>query len=92
MAHGSISVTSPSSSTVWYKSQSQTISWTATDVGVDWNYFSIYLYDSTGLQATIATNIAGSIRSYSYTPPTSLDSATDYYIVISGNYDHSGGI
>ena len=90
MSHGSISVTSPNSSTVWFKDQSQTITWTATSVATTWNYFNIYLYDNTGLQATIATNLAGSIRSYSYTPPTSLDSAINYYILISGNYEDTG--
>ena len=90
MAHGSITVTAPATGATWYKDVANTISWTATSGTPSWTEFSIYLYDGTGLQATVAIGLSGGTRSYSYTPANSLDTASDYYITVIGNYTEGG--
>lgn len=93
MAHGTISVTVPASGATWYKGTSQTITWSVAGSQITWNYFNLYLYtDSGGIEDTIASNLSGLYRSYTYTPATELDTASDYYVLITGNYDHSGGV
>lgn len=93
MAHGTISVNVPASGAIWYKGSSNSITWTVAGSQIAWNYFSLYLYtDSGGIEDTIASNIDGTYRSYTYTPDIELDTASDYYILITGNYDHSGGV
>ncbi len=94
MSHGTITITSPTTGTTWYKGNSQTITWTKLLTGVTWNYFNIYLYSSSGLEATITTNLShnnSASQTYTYTPPTSLDTGTDYFVKITGDYDDSGG-
>lgn len=86
MAHGSVTVTAPATGATWYKDSSNTITWTVGGSSASWTVFSIYLYDGTGLQDTISTSVSGGSRSYSYTPASSLDTASDYYIVIIGSY------
>ena len=90
MAHGTISVSAPASGATWDKGTSYSIQWSVAGNQLTWNYFNLYLYsDTDGLVDTITTSLAGAYRSYSYTPDTSLDTASDYYILITGNYDHS---
>jgi len=94
MSHGTITITSPTTGTTWYKGNSQTITFSKSLIGVTWNYFNIYLYSSSGLEDTIVTSLAhnnSSNQTYTYTPPTSLDTGTDYFVTITGNYDDSGG-
>ena len=86
MAHGSVTVTAPATGATWYKDTSNTISWTVGGSTATWSVFAIYLYDGTGIQETISTTVAGGLRSYSYTPPSYLDTASDYYILIIGTY------
>tara|TARA_R100001463_G_scaffold43544_3_gene90818 strand:- start:12123 stop:12401 length:279 start_codon:yes stop_codon:yes gene_type:complete len=88
----SLNVTSPTSSSVWHKGVSQTITWSASSVGVTWeNAWAVYLMDGGGTVATIATNLHNSIRSRTYTPPVNIESDNDYYILVSGQYTETGG-
>ena len=86
MAHGSITVSAPATGATWYKDASNTISWSTGGASASWTGFSIYLYDGSGLVETVSTSVAGGSRSYSYTPPNYLDTASDYHISITGTY------
>jgi len=86
MAHGSITVSAPATGATWYKGTAYSIVWSATGAPASWTGFSIYLYDGTGLQDTVSTSVSGGSRSYLYTPATSLDTASDYHISITGTY------
>ena len=87
MSHGALTVTAPSTGATWYKDQSQTISWSTSGSLITWNNFGIYLLLDSGVVATVATGIAGAVRSYSYTPSSSLESDNGYQIQVVGNYD-----
>ena len=47
--------------------------------------------DGGGTVATIATNLASSIRSRTYTPPVNMESDNDFYILVSGTYTENEG-
>ena len=85
MAHGSITVSAPATGATWYKGTAYSIVWSAT-LTASWTGFSIYLYDGSGFVETVSTSVSGGSRSYLYTPATSLDTASDYYISITGTY------
>ena len=88
----SLTVTAPTASSVWTKGVSQNITWTASSVGVTWeNAWSVYLMNSSGTVATIATNLHNSIRSRTYTPPVNIESDNDYYILFTVQYTETGG-
>tara|TARA_R110002012_G_scaffold4795_2_gene21939 strand:- start:1447 stop:1728 length:282 start_codon:yes stop_codon:yes gene_type:complete len=88
----SLNVTSPTSSSVWHKGESQNITWQTSGAGVTWeNGWAVYLMDGGGTVATIATNLASSIRSRTYTPPVNMESDNDFYILVSGTYTENEG-
>ena len=88
----SLNVTAPTSGTTWFKGQSQTITWSASSVGVTWeNAWAVYLMDGGGTVATIATGLHNSIRSRTYTPPVTIESDNDFYILVSGQYVEDEG-
>jgi len=89
-----LSVTNPTASSNWTKTQSQTVSWvTSNDSGVSWlDSWNVFLYDGGGLVAQIATNLSGGTRTMSYTPPNSLENDNDYYILVTGEYFDGDGL
>ena len=91
MSHGALTVTAPSTGATWYKGQSQTISWSTSGNLITWNNFGIYLLKDGATEATVATGVAGAVRSYSYTPSNSLESDSNYAIQVVGNYDEDSG-
>jgi len=90
MAHGTVTITAPTTGATWIKDQSQRITWSVARSLVSWNNFGIYLLKNGATEATVATGLGGGLRAYNYTPPTSLDTASDYAIQIVGNYNHGG--
>ncbi len=90
MAHGTITITAPTTGATWLKDQSQSITWSVAGNLVTWNNFGIYLLKNGATEATVATGVSGGSRAYSYTPPTSLDTASNYAIQVVGNFNDEG--
>ena len=87
----SITVTSPTSSTVWTKGNTVTISWSRTPSSGTWGTSTLYLYRGTTFETTIVGSLNSSLTSYNWTIPESITPATNYTIQVHTTHDDGGG-
>ena len=85
----SVTVTSPTSSSTWQANTSHNIAWTSSYVNENETplSFSIYLYNGSSLDSTIATGLSTSTTSYTWTVPSGQTADTDYRILVRFYYD-----
>jgi len=87
----SITVSTPSSSTVWDAGESHTISWSKFPSSGTWGTFTIYLYKNNVFQTTIASNLPNTTTAYSWSIHGSTTPGADYEIQIVASYTSGGG-
>ena len=81
MPSTSVTVTNPTGSSRWYRSQSHSIQWSHTlNLGQTVDHFEIRLYKGSSLDTVIATNKSSSSSSHGWSVPSSQTEGTDYRI------------